>query len=64
MGHRREPRPQPGLAIGGTTVKGGDLVSCAGNSGRTGGDEERAEMDLVSRGPRDWDERGVTLAES
>ena len=44
--------------------EGGDLVSCAGNSGRTGGDEERAEMDLVSRGPRDWDERGVTLAES
>ena len=39
-------------------------MSCADNSGRTGGDEGRAEMDLVSRGPKDWDERRVTLAES
>lgn len=41
VGHRREPRPQPGLAIGGTTVRrGGSCELCSDISGRIGGDEE------------------------
>lgn len=36
MWHRREPRPQPGLAVVEMTVRKGYLVSCAGNRGKTG----------------------------
>lgn len=62
MWHRREPRPLPGLAIVRMTVGKGHLVSFVDNSGKTG-DEGRAEMDAVSKGPR-VGMRGVTLAES
>lgn len=62
MWHRREPRPQPGLAVVGMTVRKGYLVSCAGN-GQDRGDERRAEMDSVCKGRR-VGMRGVTLAES
>lgn len=62
MWHRREPRPPSGLAIVRMTVGKERLVSFVDNSGKTG-DEGRAEMDSVSKGPR-VGMRGVTLAES
>lgn len=62
MWHRGEPRPPPGLAIVRTTVGKGCLVSFVDNSSKMG-DEGRAEMDSVSKGPR-VGKRGVTLAES